>query len=428
MPKAKLTRQTVTGSAPGPSAYIVYDTDLKGFGLKVMPSGTKTWIIEYRPGAGGRGVSPKRVTLGRADLLTPDEARGKARDELARARLGEDIATTRKKERDTPTLAALGRRYLDEEVKPTKAKATLALYEIHFAKHLGPVLGTKKVSAITEADVMRFHRELGARKPATANRVVATLSAFFTWAAKQRVVPRGFNPCAGLEKFREDGRERFLTMDELQRLGAALRLAETEGLPFSVDMTKPTAKHNRKPENQRVVTSPYVTAAIRLLLFTGCRLREILHLEWSQVDFDRGMLFLSKSKTGKKAVVLNAPALAVLSGLQRAGKFVIASADPDKPRADLKKPWDSITAHAGLAGLRIHDLRHSFASIGAGGGVGLPIIGRLLGQTQQATTARYAHLDADPVKRASEKIAGTIAAALDGAPAADVIQLKGRGS
>lgn len=425
MPKAKLTRQTVTGSTPRAAAYIVYDTDLKGFGLKVMPSGTKSWIIEYRPGAGGRGVSPKRVTLGRADLLTPDEARGKARDELARARLGEDIATTRKKERDTPTLAALSRRYLDEEIKPTKAKATLSLYEIHFGKHLGPPLGAKKVTGITDADVMKFHRDLGSRKPATANRVVATLSGLYTWAAKQRIVPRGFNPCVGLEKFREEGRERYLTTDELQRLGATLRLAETEGLPWQVDMSKPNAKHNRKPDNQRIATSPYATAAIRLLLFTGCRLREILHLQWDQVDFERGMLFLPKSKTGRKMVVLNAPALAVLAGLARAGKFVIASADPEKPRADLKKPWEGITAHAGLDGLRIHDLRHSFASVGAGGGVGLPIIGKLLGQTQQATTARYAHLDADPVKRASEKIAGAIAAALDGAPAAEVIPLKG---
>lgn len=426
MATAKLTKKTVDMSAPAERPYIVYDADLKGFGLKVMPSGSKAWIIEYRPGAGGRGVSPKRVTLGRVGILTPDEARGKARDELAKARLGEDIGTARKKERDTPTLAALAARYLEEEVKPTKAKATHALYAIHFDKHLSPVMGTKKVSRITEADVMKFHRDLGARKPATANRVVATLSGLYGWAAKQKIVAKGFNPCVGLEKFREDGRERYLTMDELQRLGATLRLAETEGLPWSVDMTKPKAKHNRKPEKQRVITSHFVTSAIRLLLFTGCRLREILHLRWEEVDFERGMLFLPKSKTGRKVVVLNAPALAVIGGLARAGKFVIASANPEKPRADLHKPWASITAHAGLEKLRIHDLRHSFASIGAGGGIGIPIIGKLLGQTQASTTARYAHLDADPVKRASEKIAGAIAAALDGAPTADVIPLKGR--
>jgi integrase len=424
MPRAKLTRQTVTGSEKKDRPYIVYDTDLKGFGLKVMPSGTKTWIIEYRPGAGGRGVAPKRVTLGRADLLTPDEARGQARDLLAKARLGDDVAANRKKERQTPTLAELVPDYLKNEVLPTVAASTHTLYSLHFRKHLLPAFGTRKINAISEDDVHRFHRELGAKKPATANRVVATLSGIFPWAARAKHVPRGFNPCAGLEKFREEGRERYLTTEELQRLGATLRLAETEGLPWAVDMTKPKAKHNRKPEKQRVVTSQFVTAAIRLLLFTGCRLREVLHLEWSHVDFERGMLFLPKSKTGKKVVILNAPALAVLASLPRAGDFVIASTDPKKPRADLKKPWDSITEHAGLTELRIHDLRHSFASVGAGGGIGLPIIGKLLGQTQQATTARYAHLDADPVKRASEKIAGTIAAALDGAPAAAVVRLK----
>lgn len=428
MPRGKLTRQTVTGSEKKDRPYIVYDTDLKGFGLKVMPSGTKSWIVEYRPGAGGRGVSPRRLTIGRADLLTPDEARGMARDTLAKARLGDDVAEKRQKERKTPTLAELVPFYLEQEVKPTVAASTHALYSLHFRKHLIPALGSRKINAISEDDVHRFHRDLGARKPATANRVVATLSGIFPWAARGKHVPKGHNPCAGLEKFKEEGRERYLTSEELQRLGATLRLAETEGLPWSIDMTKPKAKHNAKPQNQRRLTPPFVTAAIRLLLFTGCRLREILHLEWSHVDFERGMLFLSKSKTGRKVVILNAPALAVLASLPRAGDFVIASADPKKPRADLKKPWQSITEHAGLTGLRIHDLRHSFASVGAGGGVGLPIIGKLLGQTQQATTARYAHLDADPVKRASEKIAGTIAAALEGAPIAAVVPLKGRAS
>lgn len=201
-------------------------------------------------------------------------------------------------------------------------------------------------------------------------------------------------------------------MEELQRLGATLRLAETEGLPWEIDETKPNAKHLAAPENRTVVFSPYVTAAIRLLLFTGCRLREILHMKWDDIDFERGLLVLPESKTGKRFVVLNGPALDILNELERLSPYVIAGDKPDKPRHDLKRPWDRITKHAELEGLRLHDLRHSFASVGAAGGMGLPIVGKLLGHTQTQTTARYAHLDNDPLKRASEQIAGTIATAL----------------
>ncbi len=153
---------------------------------------------------------------------------------------------------------------------------------------------------------------------------------------------------------------------------------------------------------------------MRLLLFTGCRTREILSLEWSHVDLERGFLFLPDSKTGRKPVVLNAPALAILSELPRVSNYVIAGDEPDKPRHDLKKPWRLIVRRAGLAGLRIHDLRHTHASFGVAAGFGLPIIGEILGHTQPSTTQRYAHLDNNPVRRASKRIGTVIAAALDG--------------
>lgn len=161
-----------------------------------------------------------------------------------------------------------------------------------------------------------------------------------------------------------------------------------------------------------------------MLLFTGCRLREILHIKWEQVDLERGLLFLANSKTGRKTVILNAPALEVLAGLDRVGTHVVPGDDPDKPRADLKRPWAAVAKRARLSGVRLHDLRHTYASFGAGGGVGLPIIGKLLGHTQVQTTQRYAHLDADPLRRASEAIGGRIAAALAGKPSGSFIQLK----
>jgi integrase len=191
---------------------------------------------------------------------------------------------------------------------------------------------------------------------------------------------------------------------------------------MEVDEQQPNSKHIAKRRKPTII-SPHVAAAFRLLIFTGCRLREILRLRWDHVDFERGMLFLPDSKTGRKAVVLNAIAIQVLGDLERIGNYVIAGdnagTEQEKPRADLKRPWRGITRRARLDGLRIHDLRHSFASVGAGGGMGLPIVGKLLGHADQATTARYAHLDNDPLRQASNAIGKAIAHAMDGNVAAD---------
>jgi integrase len=227
-------------------------------------------------------------------------------------------------------------------------------------------------------------------------------------------VPDERNPVRRIDKFAEHRRERFLTTQELERLGAATEEAETTGLPWEVDQIGPNAKHNANPENEFTKITPTAAAALRLLLFTGCRLREILYLKWEYVDLERGLLFLPESKTGRKTVVLNAPAVAVLAGLDRNGPYVVPGDDPEKPRSDLKRPWAAIAKRAGLEGVRLHDLRHTYASFGAGSGLGLPIIGKLLGHSQPATTARYAHLDNDPVRRAAETTGGRIAAALEG--------------
>ena len=151
-----------------------------------------------------------------------------------------------------------------------------------------------------------YTAEIGITEPVTANRVVEAISSLYRYAATAGVVQKGFNPTTGVSAFREVRRERFLTTDDLQRLGVTLREAETVGLPWNADETKSTAKHLPEPEKRLVVFSPYVIAAVRLLLFTGCRLREILHLRWNEIDFEREMFFLPDSKTGQRAVVLNA--------------------------------------------------------------------------------------------------------------------------
>ena len=216
--------------------------------------------------------------------------------------------------------------------------------------------------------------------------------------------------------FPERSRERFLTNAEFARLADALRQGETIGLPYTVDETKPNAKHAPKVDARWTKLDPLAIAAIRLLMLTGARLREILHAKWEYLDFERGVMFLPDSKTGKKPIYLSAAALAILSELPRieGNPFIIAGTKDGAPRADLKKPWAAVTKAAGLEGVRIHDLRHSFASVGAGASLGLPIIGKLLGHSQASTTQRYAHLAADPMRRAVETIGATIAAAMDG--------------
>jgi len=243
--------------------------------------------------------------------------------------------------------------------------------------------------------------------------MLAVVGSMYAFAGAAGFLPEGTNPARGLEKYKENRRERFLTGEELERLGSTIREAETVGIPWAANESKPNAKHVPKAERSTKIALS-AAAALRLLLFTGCRLREILHLQWEHVDLERNCLFLPDSKSGQKTVILNAPALSVLNTLERVGPYVIPGDDPKKPRSDLKRPWNAITKRAGLTGVRLHDLRHTYASFGAGSGLGLPIIDRLLGHTQPATTARYAHLDNDPLRRASEAIAGHLAAALEG--------------
>jgi integrase len=286
-------------------------------------------------------------------------------------------------------------------------------------------MGRRKAQEIARGDLSRLHGRLS-DKPAIANRLIAVASSMFSWGSEHGFTPEGFNPASRIEKYKEKRRERFLSSNEIERIGEALREAETIGLPWEPEPDSAKAKHAPKAENRRTKISPEAAAAIRLLLLTGARLREILHLRWEYVDFERGLLLLPDSKTGRKTIILNAPALSILEGLERVSPYVIPGEDPEKPRADLKRPWAAISERAGLTGVRLHDLRHTHASFGAGSGMGLPIIGKLLGHTQAATTARYAHLDADPLRKASDRIGGAIAAALDGKPKAPVVPLNGK--
>ena len=412
MPKAHLTKRTVDAAEPQTKRYTLFDDRLTGFGLRVYPTGEKSWIIEYRPGHGGRRTAKRRLTLGSVGVLTPEQARGKAKDALSAARLGDDPAHQKAVGRRATTVAQLAELFLTEHVEAKRKPGTIVHYRALLNDVVVPELGNLKAIDVQRPDIAKLHLDRKAT-PYQANRLLAILGSMFNFAQSRSILPDGFNPARRIGKFPEQRRERFLSTQELERLGEACREAETDGVAWQVDEAQPNAKHIPKlPENRRTIVSVHATAAIRLLILTGARLREILHLRWEHCDLQRGLLLLPDSKTGRKTIVLNGAALAIIAELSRVGEFVIAGNDPAKPRADLQKPWALISKRAGLVGVRIHDLRHTYASIGAGSGLGLPIIGKLLGHSQAATTQRYAHLDAHPLRIAADAIGAPIAAAL----------------
>lgn len=412
--RARITKRFVDALKGGAREYFRWDADLLGFGVRVQPSGTKAYIVKYRAGS-GRTAPTRRMTLGSVGKLTPDQARNLAKKALSAVVHGADPAAEKAAEKRAETLGDLADLFLIEHAELKLKSGTSSRYKDILERIVLPEFGRRKAEKISTDEFARLHLRMR-EHPYQANRVLAVIGSLYSFATKRKILPSGTNPVRGIQKYRETARERFLTVQELQRLGDAIREGETTGIPYEIDETKPKTKHARKPENRRTVIDRHAAAALRLLILTGARLREILHLRWEWVDLERGLLLLPDSKTGKKAIVLNAPAMKVLGELPRLGSFVIAGkvagTQEETPRADLNRPWRAVAKRAGLDGVRLHDLRHNHASVGAGAGLGLPIIGKLLGHSHAATTARYAHLDLDPLRRASEHIGSRLAAAM----------------
>ena len=366
MPKAKLTKRTVEAARPGDKDIILWDTDLTGFGCKVTPKGRRVYFAYYRTREGQQ----RRPTIGRHGAITCEQARDIARQWLAGAATGGDISAQRQAKKGAPTVAQLCERYLKEHAEPHKKPRSVAEDRRLIEKRIIPRLGRKKAHAVMRADVLALHHALRAT-PYEANRTVALLSKLFNLAEAWGIRPDGSNPCRHVKRFREMKRERFLSESELARLGDTLVEAERDG-----------------------TEAVSVVAALRLLIFTGCRLSEILQLQWADIDVEQGLIHFPETKTGSRVLPLTPPVREVLASFSRRedNPFVLPALNSVGDHLSvgaLERCWERIRDRAELEDCRIHDLRHSHASVAAGAGLSLPMIGKLLGHTQAATTGLF---------------------------------------
>lgn len=438
--KVKLTKRSVEAIEPGERDAYVWDSEIAGFGVKVTPrremmtpdgprmtGGARVYVLQY-----SRRNRTRRVTIGRHGDggLTADQARREAEVLRGIIRDGGDPAAERARQRAIPTMRGLAERYLAEHAIPKKKPRSAESDKTLIDCHILPLIGDRVASDVTRAELRRFMQDVAAGKTrldqktallrgrrivrggkGAANRSLTLMSKMFALAEDWGYRKPGDNPCRMVERFDEAAgraRARFLSDAELARLGEALAASEAAD------------PRHRLPSN-----------IVRLLLLTGARMGEIVGLRREWLDLGRGLIRLPDSKTGAKPVVLSAPALQLLaeltddgpeSGLLFPGPRPARGGEP-QPYGGLKRYWRGIAKAARLGDTRIHDLRHTHASVGVSRRLPLLIVGKLLGHSQVSTTERYAHLADDPVREASDAIGNHIAAVMAGKKSGAVVPL-----
>lgn len=402
----KITKRSVDALKPSAARYVAWDTELAGFGIRVSPTGRKSYVFRYRA-SGGRSGRSREPVIGVHGPITPDQAREIARSWAALVAAGGDPAADRESLRQAPMVSDLMDRYFTDHAEQNNKATTVRNAKNLADNFIRPVLGRIKVRDVTRADVSKLHRSL-AKTPYQANRTLALLSKAFSLSEVWGLRPDNSNPCMRVQRFEEKARERFLSEKEFATLGEVLAQAELGGL---------AAEGRERPAQ----INPRAITAIRLLIFTGARVSEILGLRWEYINWESNTAELPDSKTGKKTLHLPPAALEVLNGLKRpkSGKGYVVrggrgAGSHSQPLINIKGPWAVIRKAAGLEGVRLHDLRHSFASAAIAGGMSLPMIGALLGHRDVKTTARYAHLADDPIRAAAAQVGNRIAGAMKG--------------
>ena len=382
--KGKITIDAINKLRPGEA---LMDTEQPGFGVRCQSKAVVYFVRKYVRGQRHFETIGEHGTGG----LTATTARERASRIIMAIRDGLTPAERRAREKAMPTVTELADQWLEVHVDVHLKPGTQKFVRSTLKTKVIPQIGRVRVDQLQHAHVASMHRR-HRTTPTAANRAVAIVSKLMSFAEREGHRPPGTNPARNVDRYPERKRECFLSIDDFAALGVALSARETRD------------RH-----------STFARAAIGMLLLSGMRLREVLQLRWTEVDLARGLLFLRDSKTGAKPVILGKHAIELLSTLPRQAQspwVFPSSVDPAKPMYDLKKAWSTVTRLANLNGVRIHDLRHSFASVAAGSGGSLPMIGRLLGHTQTQTTARYAHLANDPARALADVASAKIAAAI----------------
>ena len=380
----KLNKKTVeAATAPVTGELILRDSEIPGFWCRVTSS-SRSYVLRTRIDGKQRSI-----TLGRHRQIEPAEARRKALQMLGDIARGNDPTAEREASRRSPTFEEFSQRYLSEWAKPRKKPSGLRNDIGQLNNHILPAMGQLKLGQVSKRHVTELHQAMRAT-PYEANRVLAQLSKMFNLAEAWDLRPQGSNPCRWVTKYKEEARKRYLGELELRRLGNELDRLGKSG-----------------------EESPYVVAAINLLLMTGARSGEILALRWSYIDFEQGLIHLPDSKTGRKDLEMAAEVREILQSLPRdGGPWVLPGNKEGQHLVNLFKPWSRIRERLNMTDVRIHDLRHTFASMSVAANISLPVIGGLMGHKSTATTQRYAHLMRNTGRQAANQVATDISKAL----------------
>lgn len=390
----KWTKAGLLAIQPKSAKQTFWDPTIPGLGLVVTPAGAMTFWLVYRRKGEGRAGSPQWLKLGRfpADLSL-EQARVRATELRGEVAKGLDPKAQQLRNAKAPTMSKLADLFMEDHVRPRRKPSTIRTYEGIVVNHLKPALGRMRAEDLGLAHVAKLHQSLK-DQPRWANQVLAVLSKMLNLAETWGIRSLGSNPCPRIERYREGRRERYLSPAEMQRLGAALESAKSE--------------------------HPLPVAAVLLLAYTGARKGEILQLRWDQVDLRHACLVLAEHKTdrlGAKRIALNQPAIEIIKSIpkDRLSPKIFAGGGGDGTiGSTLDHAWREIRKKAKLQDFRLHDLRHTFASLGVGQGRSLKEVGTVLGHASPATTNRYAHLALEAQQRVSEAIAAEMARNLTG--------------
>lgn len=361
----KLTKRLIEATHPAAKEVWVWDSVLPSFGLRVHPTGTKTFVVRYRTASN----TQRKLTIGRTDTFDDvDTARDLARAALAKARDGGDPAKDKTDKRKSASMADLKERHLTLHAAKLK-ESTRKNYEILWRLHILPKMGSLRVADVTTADVYERHAEMG-ETPINANRMLEVLQKAFAIAENLGWRPRGTNPCAQVQDYPENERQRILTTDEISKLFTALD---------DLQAKTPTKRH--------------LCNLIRLLMLSGLRVSEWSCAEWSWFSDNMGTLALPDSKTGARIVHLSDAVCAMLRDMKKDGheRWIIPNYDATNPLRYPFQQWDTIRNALGLDDVRLHDLRHTVGSLGHMNGLSQREVADMLGHKQMKTTERYLH-------------------------------------